>query len=117
MFDLRIDNISIYEYIPYWLQYYPITDANEKGPYFVTIDGDPVWQGEVDEGWYYAEDAEAGPDPPAHPARIVYFDPNKTVTGGLDLIVYYFLQQEAEDVVAGTNGAYEVEVLSRYKAY
>ncbi len=98
--DLRLDDFSISEFTPYWKQHYPIADANSKGPYFVTIDGDPVWQGEVDEGWYYTEDAEAGPDPPAHPARIVYFDPNKTVTGGDDLIVYYFLQQEAEDVVA-----------------
>lgn len=98
--DLRLDQFSIFHFIPYWQQNYPIADANSKGPSFVTIDGDPVWQGEVDEGWYYAEDAEAGPDPPAHDARIVYFDANKTVMGGLDLIVYYFLQQEAEDVVA-----------------
>ncbi len=98
--DLRLDQFSIFYWIPYWKQYYAIADVNTTGPYFVTIDGDPVWQGEVDEGWYYTEDAEAGPDPPSHPARIVYFDANKTVAGGLDLIVYYFLQQEAEDVVA-----------------
>lgn len=96
----EIDDLSVYEYVPYWKQYYPITDANAKGPYYVTYDGDPVWQGEVDEGWFYTEDAEAGPDPPSHPARIVYFDPNKTIVSGKTVRVYYFLEEAPEDVVA-----------------
>lgn len=101
------DQFSIFEFVPYWNRYYDLRahDANEKGVHHVTLDpttgAEDVWQGEVDEGWYYAEDAEAGPEPPAHPAGIVFFDPNKTVAIGVgNLIIYYFTQQEAEYIVA-----------------
>lgn len=97
------DQFSIFEFVPYWDRYYALRtqDANEKGVHHVTLDGADVWQGEGDEGWWYAEDAEAGPDPPAHPAGIVFFDPNKTVAIGVNnLIIYYYLQQIPEDVVA-----------------
>jgi len=98
--EVRIDQISIYEFTPYWNRYYDLTDALETGPFHVTLDGDDVWQAEVDEGWYYAEDAEPGPDPPAHPAGIVFFDHNKVVAGGLAIVVYYYTAQAPENVVA-----------------
>lgn len=97
---ISFDQISIQEFIPYWKRYYELPVAS-KGPYYVTLDGEPVWQGEVDEGWYYAEDAESGPDPPAHPARIVFFDINKEVANGTDnLVIYYFTVESPENAVA-----------------
>lgn len=102
--DLRLDQFSIGEFIPYENRYYELPAAS-KGPYYVTLDSGagavPVWQGEEDEGWYYVEDAEAGPDPPAHPAKIVFFDHNKTVPNGTNnLIVYYFTTESPENAVA-----------------
>jgi len=109
-----IDNISVYDFIPYWERYYELNGGfgvPATGPYYVTLDSGagavPCWQGEGDEDWKYDVDAEAGPDPPAHPAKIVYFNINKTVpTGGVapvpanNLIIYYFTQQVPEDVIA-----------------
>ena len=102
--DLRLDQFSVKEFTPYWKRYYELPEA-AKGPYYVTLDSGtgpvPVMQGEKDEGWYYAEDAEPGPDPPAHPARIVFFDHNKVVPNGNDnLVIYYFTVQSPENVVA-----------------
>ena len=102
--DLRLDLFSIQEFIPYWKRYYELPEA-AKGPYYVTLDSGagavPVTQGEKDEGWFYAEDAEPGPDPPAHPARIVFFDNNKTVpAGNNNLVIYYFTVQSPENVLA-----------------
>lgn len=98
--DLRFDNFSIKTFIPYWDRYYELPGAS-TGPYYVTLDGNSVWQGEGDEDWKYVAGAEAGPDPPAHPAKIVYFNLNKTVTEGVNnLIIYYFTQQIPENIVA-----------------
>lgn len=100
-YDLRLDDFSIKEFTPYWMRYYELLglDPVSKGPYHVTLDGVDVWQGEVDEGWYYAEDELEGEYP--HPAEVVFFDPNKIVPIGVDVIVYYYTQQEAQDVVGG----------------
>ena len=105
--EFWVDQFSIFEFVPYWNRYYNLRahDANEEGVHHITLDpttgAEDVWQGEVDEGWYYAEDAETGPEPPAHPAGIVFFDPNKTVAIGVNnLVIYYFLATAPEDAVA-----------------
>ena len=99
-YETRLDEFSIKEFTPYYLRYYELPGAS-KGPYYLTLDGDPVWPNEEDEGWFYAEDAEAGPDPPAHPARIVWFDLNKIVANGnSNLVIYYFTAESPENAVA-----------------
>ena len=105
--EFWVDQFSVFEFVSYWERYYELRghDANEKGVHHVTLKPnaawEDVWQGEGDEGWDYAEDAEPGPDPPAHPAGIVFFDPNKTVAAGVDnLKIYYFLATAPEDAVA-----------------
>lgn len=106
--DLRLDDFSIMTYVPYWDRYYELPGA-ATGPYYVTLDSGagaiPCWQGEGDEDWKYVADAEAGPEPPAHPAKIVYFNLNKSVPDGADLggnnlVIYYFTATPLEDVVA-----------------
>lgn len=107
--EFRFDNFSIHTFTPYWERYYEC-GASCKGPYRVILNGADVWQGEEDEGWYYTPDAEPGPDPPAHPARIVWFDNNKEVAAGSsNLVIYYFTTEALENVVADllvTSGLY-----------
>ncbi|GAG86889.1 unnamed protein product, partial [marine sediment metagenome] len=104
--NLQLDQFSIQEFIPYWKRYYELLAVmpDSKGPYHVTLAGVDVWQGEEDEGWYYAKAAQPGPppesNPPAHPAEVVFFDPNKTVPSGEDVIISYFTEQVPEEVVA-----------------
>jgi len=102
--ELRLDQFSIWTFTPYWERYYQL-QSGSTGPYYVTLDSGagavPAWQGEGDEEWKYDADAEAGPDPPAHPAKIVYFNINKTVpTGVNNLVIFYFTNTPLEDVVA-----------------
>lgn len=86
---IYFDQISIQEFIPYWERYYELPVAS-KGPYFLTLDGNPVWQGEEDEGWFHEEST-----------RRVFFDINKEVENGTDnLIIYYFTAESPENVVA-----------------
>lgn len=60
------------------------------GPYYVTLDGSPVWYGIQDEGWRY-DDVQ----------NQLYFDGNKLVDTGTDnLVIYYFTTQIPEEVVA-----------------
>lgn len=94
--DLRLDDISIDGYKYYYERYYDIADANEKGPYRVTLDTgggagfEDVWQAEEDEGWWY-EDATGH----------VFFDINKTVVARANnLRIYYFLATPIEEVLA-----------------
>jgi hypothetical protein len=83
---IYFDQISIQRFIPYWKRYYELPVAS-KGPYYVTLDGDPVWQGEEDEGWYHEEDT-----------RRVFFDINKEVDNGTDnLVIYYFTAEAPEN--------------------
>lgn len=85
----RVDQFSISKFTPYWERYYELPAAS-TGPYYVTLDGDPVWQGEEDEGWYYEENT-----------RRVFFDLNKDVDNGVNnLVVYYFTAESPENVVA-----------------
>lgn len=87
--DLRLDQFSFWEFISYWNRYYELPGAS-KGPYYVTLDGNPVWQGEEDEGWFHEEST-----------RRVFFDINKTVANGTsNLIVYYFTTESPENAVA-----------------
>ena len=98
--DLRLDQFSLSTFIPYWDRYYELPGP-ATGPYYATLDGDPQWQGEGDDEWKYVADAEAGPDPPAHPAKIVYFNINKVMANGVNnLVIYYFTATPIEDVVA-----------------
>lgn len=104
--ELRFDQFSIREFVPYWERYYQLPEAC-KGAFYVTLDkgegagAEPVWEGTGDEDWEYAEDAEPGPDPPAHPARIVFFNINKEVPKGTDnLIIHYFMTESPENAVA-----------------
>lgn len=87
--EFRLDQFSIQEIVFYWNRYYELPEAS-KGPYYVTLDGDPVQQGEEDEGWFYEEST-----------RRVFFDINKAVENGEDnLVIYYFTAESPENVVA-----------------
>lgn len=87
--EFRVDQFSIFKFIPYYERYYELPAAC-KGPYRVLLDSEDVWQGEEDEGWYYEEST-----------RRVFFDINKTVANGSNnLVIYYFTTQPLEDVVA-----------------
>jgi len=87
--QFRIDQISIKEFIPYWDRYYELPGTS-KGPYYVTLDGNPVWQGEEDEGWFHEEST-----------RRVFFDINKVVANGTDnIVIYYFTTESPENAVA-----------------
>lgn len=94
-FEARIDNISVRTYTSYWDRHYQLTDALQKDPYHVTLDlglgagPEPIWQAEEDEGWWYEETTER-----------VFFDINKVVAGGEDIVIYYFTAQKPENVIA-----------------
>jgi len=99
--EIQVDKFTIKKFIPYYERYYQLTDATATGAFRVILDGVDAWQGETDEGWYYTADAEPGPDPPAHPARIVWFDINKKVDAGTNnLVIHYFTPVAPEDAVA-----------------
>jgi len=114
--EYYIDNISVFDFTPYWERYYELNGGfgvPATGPYYVTLDsgdGDgavPCWQGEGDEDWKYDAAGEAGPDPPFHPPKIVYFNLNKTVPEGNvapvpanNLVIYYFTATSVVDVIA-----------------
>jgi len=94
------DLFTIRKYVPYEERYYEIAGAC-NGIYRVILDGEDVWQGEEDEGWYYTPDAEYGPDPPAHPAQIVWFDKNRPMANGTaNLEIQYFITVPLENMVA-----------------
>jgi len=91
--QFRIDQISIWEFIPYEEISYQLEEAS-KGPYRVLLKQngtwDDVWQGEEDEGWGYEEST-----------RRVFFDHNKTIVAGTDnLKIYYYTTQALENIVA-----------------
>lgn len=116
--DLRLDQISIFEYISEVDRYYDLTgaDANQKGPYHVTYDDGggavQVQQGEEDEGWYY-EEKDAGGGATGY----VFFDLNKTVISGTNNVdIYYFTATHPEDAVARIlwfAGLYASEALAK----
>jgi len=98
--EFRVDQFSIWKFKPYEERYYELP-VGAKGPFRVLLDDVDVWQGEQDEGWGYTEEEEFGPDPPAHPPRIVWFDINKTVgTGTENLVIHYFTAESPENAVA-----------------
>lgn len=87
--EFRIDQISIWEFKPYDELYYTLPGTC-KGVFYVTLNGDPVWEGESDECWKYYPDT----------LRLA-FNVNKVVEAGTDnLIVYYFTQATLEEVLA-----------------
>lgn len=87
--DFRLDLFSIKTFVSYWDRYYQLPGGS-TGAYFVELDGNSIWQGEGDEGWWEEEATSR-----------VFFDINKVVANGVNnLRIYYFEQQEAEDIVA-----------------
>ena len=91
--DLRLDDFSISGYKFYYERYYDIADANEKGPYRVTLDtgagAEDVWQAEEDEGWWYEEATGR-----------TFFDINKVVAGGEPMVIYYYMTEPIEQMLA-----------------
>ena len=60
-----------------------------NGPYYVTLDGAPLWYGDNNAGWLYDE-----------ANKTFYFDDNVWVeTGTSNLVVYYFTTQNLIDVL------------------
>jgi len=118
----RIDQISLWRFIPYWERYYPLPEAC-KGAYYVTLDkgegagAEPVWEGTGDEDWQYEKDTEPGPDPPYHPPRVVFFNINKKVPKGTNnLVIHYFTVESPENAVARIlyfAGLYESEAVAK----
>jgi len=87
--EFRVDQFSIFEFVPYHKRYYELPAAC-KDPYRVVLDDEDVWQGEGDEDWEYQEST-----------RRVSFNINKEVANGTNnLKIYYFTTQAMEDVVA-----------------
>jgi len=87
--EFRVDQFSIFRFVPYDERYYELPEAC-KGPFRVLLDDVDVWQGEEDEGWYYEENT-----------RRVFFDINKTVANGTNnLVIHYFTTEAMENVVA-----------------
>jgi len=101
-----LDLFTIRKYTPPYERHYKIVGAC-NGIYRVLLDEgegagfEDVWQGEEDVGWYYTPEAEFGPDPPAHPAQIVWFDKNRVIANGTDnLKIQYFITVSLVDMVA-----------------
>jgi len=101
--EIRIDNITVREYDPVWYRYTLPPWCN--GPYFVTLDGEPVWQGQRDanghfDGWIY-DGAN----------QYFLFDEDRYVEAGVNnLQVYYYTTQRVEWVLADLlshSGLYE----------
>jgi hypothetical protein len=87
----RVDRISIKEVISYANTRYNMPD-DCNGPYYATLDGVPHWYGDTNppQGWLYDETI-----------KVFYFADGYYVTGGTDnIIVYYYTDQVAENVVA-----------------
>ncbi|GAH57746.1 unnamed protein product, partial [marine sediment metagenome] len=98
------DLFTIREYTPPDERYYEMP-AGCNGIYRVLLDEGEgfkdVWQGEEDVGWYYTPEAEPGPIPPAHPAKIVWFDKNRPMKNGTaNLEIQYFITVPLENMVA-----------------
>jgi len=91
--EWRIDEFSMKIYEPAWFRY--TLPAGGNGPHYVTLDGEPVWQGERDEnghfnGWLYDEDH-----------LLFCFDELRLVNSGTaNLLIYYYTDQVLENVVA-----------------
>lgn len=69
--------------------YYELPDGS-NGPYYVTLDGEPIWFADGLNGWYYDE-----------ATNVISFSGEKIVeTGTNNLVVYYYTTQTVENVVA-----------------
>jgi hypothetical protein len=97
--SVEIDNVSIKIYLAAnWGRYEMPTDCN--GPYYVTLNGDPIWQGDTGAkndwldskkniSWHYDEGENA-----------IYFNEDAVIDGGTaNLKVYYFTTQDILDVL------------------
>ena len=86
----RIDWFSLKEVSSYMNQRYVLPDIC-NGPYFVTLDGEPVWQGfDEGSGWHYDEFG-----------RMFWLDDTIIVADGTaNLRVYFYTTQILENVLA-----------------
>jgi len=100
---IDIDQLSVKACEEYWYRY--ALSAACNGPYYVLLDGEPVYQGSRDknghfDGWLYDPDTD-----------YFYFDESRFVEAGTDnLYVYYYTDQVPENVVA------DILVLTGYYA-
>lgn len=86
----RVDQISIKAVASFYNQRY-ILPALCNGPYFVTIDGEPIWQGfDEGSGWHYDESA-----------RKFWIDDAIPLEDGTNnMRVYFYTDQVLENVLA-----------------
>jgi hypothetical protein len=91
---LQLGYISIKECEEFWYRY-PMPEGC-NGPYWVTLDGEPILQGDAVKddgsggGWFYDENTNN-----------FYFDEKKSVLAGTaNLKVYYYTMQNLDNVLA-----------------
>lgn len=89
-----IDDISIQFYDPLnWMRY--VLPATCNGPYYVTINGAPIGQGdqggvaEEGGGWHYVESSHS-----------LFFNQDMVIDAGLPILIYYYTNQVLENVLA-----------------
>lgn len=85
-----IDQVSVKEVTGANINTPYALDSASNGPYYVTLDGSPIWFADGLAGWYYDETAYA----------ISFADDKVVATGTNNLVVYYYTTQTAENVVA-----------------
>lgn len=91
--ECRVDEISIKTFEPFWYRYQLPTTST--GPYFVTLDGEVVTQGQRNdkghfEGWLWDEEE-----------NLFSFDEDAVIENGTaNLKVYHYTAQTVENVVA-----------------
>lgn len=88
--SFRMDMFSIKKVSAYFNQRYILPDIC-NGPYFVTIDGDPIWQGfDEGSGWHYDENG-----------RTFWIDDAIPLEDGTNnIVVYFYTDQILENVLA-----------------
>lgn len=88
--EWRIDEISLKEQATGSQRKSYVMPADCNGVFYVTLDGEEVFQDAEDEGWRYNE-----------VLNLFFFDKDKVVEAGSDnLIVHYYIDQTLENVVA-----------------
>jgi hypothetical protein len=88
---ISLDNVSIKLFDSSTWNQYEMPEAC-NGVYYVTLNGEPVWQGDEDGqgGWHYDEGL-----------NILFFSDELVIDAGTDnLLIYYYIDTAPEDVVA-----------------
>lgn len=84
----RVDVISIKEVTGSSNAGYNLPDEC-KGPYYVTLDGDPIYYRDKGKGWYYDEETKR-----------IFIENGRVLDAEQSLKIYYFTQQIPENIVA-----------------